>query len=157
AFSERAGLIAAALAAVSPAMVMLAQDGRNYTLPLALLAAAFWVMVTMVERVRDTRSIPPALWAAWTTLNVCAGYAHYYSTLAFPAPALPLAILVARERASPQLGWLAMSLTVAGVAFVPWLPILFVHSVSPEQAWMRLTTPWFIPGSTLDAWRAMFA
>src|SRR5215831_207241 len=69
AFGERAGLAAAALAAVSPAMVMLAQEGRNYTLPLALLAAAFWVMVTMVRRLTDVRSIPPTLWAAWTTLR----------------------------------------------------------------------------------------
>jgi uncharacterized membrane protein len=157
AFGERAGLIAAALAAVSPAMVMLAQEGRNYTLPLMLLAAAFWVMVTMVKRLTGMRSIPPTLWAAWTTLNICACYAHYYSTLAFAAQALTLAILVARERSLPRLWWLAVSLTVAGVAFLPWLPILLKHSVSPEQGWMRLKTPWFIFVSTLDAWRAMFA
>ena len=60
AFGERAGLIAGALAAVSPAMVMLAQEGRNYTLPLALLAAAFWVMVAMVKRLTDARSIRPS-------------------------------------------------------------------------------------------------
>ena len=157
AFGERAGLIAAALAAVSPAMVMLAQEGRNYTLPLALLAAAFWVMVTMVKRLMEMRSIPPTLWAAWTALNICACYAHYYSTLAFAAQALTLAILVARERALPQLGWLAASLSAAGVAFLPWLPILFEHSVSPEQGWMRLKTRWLLVVSTLDAWRAMFA
>jgi uncharacterized membrane protein len=157
AFGERAGLIAAALAAVSPAMVMLAQEGRNYTLPLMLLAAAFWVMVTMVERLTGARPVPPTLWAAWTTLNICACYAHYYSTLAFVAQALTLAILVARERSLSRLAWLAVSLTVAGVAFLPWLPILFEHSVSPEQGWMRLQTPWFIFISTLDAWRAMFA
>jgi uncharacterized membrane protein len=157
AFGERAGLTAAALAAVSPAMVMLAQEGRNYTLPLMLLAAAFWVMVAMVKRLTGVRSIPLTLWAAWTTLNICACYAHYYSTLAFAAQALTLAILVARERSWPQLGWLAVSLTVAGVAFLPWLPILLKHSVSPEQGWMRLKTPGFIFVSTLDAWRAMFA
>ena len=157
AFGERAGLAAAALAAVSPAMVMLAQEGRNYTLPLALLAAAFWVMVTMVRPLTDERPIAPTLWAAWTTLNVCACYAHYYSALAFAAQAITLAILIARQRSWPQLGWLVVSLTVAGVAFLPWLPILFEHSVSPEQGWMRLRTPWFIVVSTLDAWRAMFA
>jgi len=157
AFGARAGLIAAALAAVSPAMVMLAQEGRNYTLPLLLLAAAFWVMVTMVERLTGVRSIPRTLWAAWATLNICACYAHYYSTLAFAAQALTLAVLVARERSWPQLGWLAVSLAAAGIAFLPWLPILFEHSVSPEQGWMRLKTPWFIFVSTLDAWRAMFA
>lgn len=157
AFGERAGLTAAALAAVSPAMVMLAQEGRNYTLPLMLLAAAFWVMVAMVKRLTGVRSIPLTLWAAWTTLNICACYAHYYSTLAFAAQALTLAILVARERSWPQLGWLAVSLTVAGVAFLPWLPILLKHSVSPEQGWMRLKTPGFIFVSTLDAWRAIFA
>ena len=157
AFGARAGLTAAALAAVSPAMVMLAQEGRNYTLPLMLLAAAFWVMVTMVKCLTGVRSIPPTLWAAWTTLNICACYAHYYSTLAFAAQALTLAVLVARERSWPQLGWLAASLAAAGIAFLPWLPILFEHSVSPEQGWMRLKTPWFIFVSTLDAWRAMFA
>ncbi len=157
AFGERAGLTAAALAAVSPAMVMLAQEGRNYTLPLMLLAAAFWVMVAMVKRLTGVRSIPLTLWATWTTLNICACYAHYYSTLAFAAQALTLAILVARERSWPQLGWLAVSLTVAGVAFLPWLPILLKHSVSPEQGWMRLKTPGFIFVSTLDAWRAIFA
>jgi len=157
AFGERAGLTAAALAAVSPAMVMLAQEGRNYTLPLMLLSAAFWVMVAMVKRLTGVRSIPLTLWATWTTLNICACYAHDYSTLAFAAQALTLAILVARERSWPQLGWLAVSLTVAGVAFLPWLPILLKHSVSPEQGWMRLKTPGFIFVSTLDAWRAIFA
>jgi hypothetical protein len=47
--------------------------------------------------------------------------------------------------------------TVAGVAFLPWLPILLKHSVSPAQGRMRLKTPGFIFVSTLDAWRAMFA
>jgi hypothetical protein len=80
-----------------------ARAGRSkHTLPLMLLAAAFWVTVTMVRRLRG-RSIPPALWAAWTTFNICACYAHYYSTLAFAAQALTLAILVARERSWPQL------------------------------------------------------
>ena len=157
AFGQRAGLIAAALAAVSPAMVMLAQEGRNYTLPLALLAAAFWVMVAMVKRLTERQWIPPALWAAGTTLNICACYAHYYSTLAFAAQALTLALLVARERSWSQLSWLAVSLTAAGLAFLPWLPILIEHSVSPEQGWMRLQTRWFVVVSTLDAWRAMFA
>ena len=60
----------------------------------------------MVKRLTGRRSIPPALWAAWTTFNICACYAHYYSTLAFAAQALTLAILVARERSWPQLGWL---------------------------------------------------
>jgi uncharacterized membrane protein len=138
-------------------MVMLAQEGRNYTLPLALLAAAFWVLVTMVERLTEMQWIPPALWAAWTTLNICACYAHYYSTLAFAAQALTLAILVVRERSWSQLAWLAVSLTAAGLAFLPWLPILIEHSVSPEQGWMRLETRSLVVVSTLDAWRAMFA
>jgi uncharacterized membrane protein len=157
AFGERAGLAAAALATVSPAMVMLAQEGRNYTLPLAVLAAAFWVMVVMVKRLTHARSIPPTLWAAWTTLNICACYAHYYATLAFAAQVLTLAIFLARERSWRQLEWLAVSITVAGVAFLPWLAILFEHSMSPEQGWMRLDAPWFVLVSTLDAWRAMFA
>jgi uncharacterized membrane protein len=157
AFGERAGLIAAALAAVSPAMVMIAQEGRNYTLPLGLLTAALWVMVAMVKRLTDRRSIPAALWASWTAINVFACYAHYYDLLVFAAQALTLALLMVRERSLPQLWWLAVSLTAAGVAFLPWLATLFKHSVSPEQGWMRLTSSWRIFHDTLHAWRAMVA
>jgi uncharacterized membrane protein len=155
-FGDRAGLIAAAVAAVSPATVMLAQEARNYTLGIALMAGALWALVAIAGRLAQHRPPGLALWASWASLNALACYAHYHGILAVAAQAAALAVAAGRARAWRQLGWLLASGAAVGLAFLPWASILLEHSASPDMYWLA-TRPHAYLHDTLHAWRQMFA
>ncbi|RME78262.1 MAG: hypothetical protein D6784_02655 [Chloroflexi bacterium] len=127
-FGPRVGLLAAALAAVSPFQVYYSQEARMYIL-LTLLAA---VAVYTAHRYFDTAG--PAFWplAGYAAAATAGLYTHY----AFPL--VPLTVNLAalghvwqnpadlRRKAA---GWLAAQ-AVPAVLYLPWLPI----------AWRQVTT-----------------
>lgn len=155
AFGVRAGLIAAALAAVCPLAVIHAQEARNYTLPMALVTAGLWALVAIVGRLTAHRPVPGLLWAAWAATNALGCYAHYYGTLTFAAQAATLGLVVLAQRSRRALAWLVAATGAVALAFLPWAATLATHSVSPEQRWMRLKGTWLIVYETLTAWQAM--
>jgi uncharacterized membrane protein len=152
---QRAGLIAAALAAVSPVMVLIAQEARNYTLPLVFVALACRLIVAILDRLADDRQPSAVLWAAWIAVNVLGCYAHYFVMLSVAAQVVTLAVMMRSRVPGSAYIALAASTVAIGLAFLPWLPTFAAHARSPEQAWMHEANPLVYVFGTLRAWQAM--
>ena len=71
--SERAGLIAAGLGAVSPLLVWYSQEARSYALLVLLAALSLWLAARTVERGSAGRL------AAWAAVCALALATHYYA------------------------------------------------------------------------------
>jgi uncharacterized membrane protein len=153
--SERAGLISAALAAVSPLMVMMSQEARNYTLPLVCVTAASLPLVRILDRLAGDEPPGASLWIAWAAANILGCYAHYYVLLSVVAQALTLAAMMWIRVPRRAIASLALSTAAVVVAFLPWAPTFAAHAGSPEQVWMRETNPAVYVYDTLRAWQAM--
>ena len=69
------GMVAAALFAVSPAILWHAQDARNYGIWVALSALALWLALRALERGRTVD------WALFVALQVAAAYLYYLELL----------------------------------------------------------------------------
>jgi uncharacterized membrane protein len=153
--SARAGLVSAALAAVSPLMVMISQEARNYTLPLVCVTAAYLLLVRILDRLADDEPPGALLWIAWVIANVLGCYAHYYVLISVVAQALTLAAMMRIRVPRPALLALAASTAAIAAAFLPWARTFAAHARSPEQAWMRESNPAVYVYDTLRAWQAM--
>lgn len=129
-FGRSFGLVVGAAYAVAPFAVRLAQEGRMYTLLMLLVVATFALSL----EVGDERRWPAVAAAATATAAL---YTHYYAVLF-------LAVLHAatawRLRAAPvprRRWWLAMG--AAGLAFLPWLPVMARLLSGGGQGFRRFT------------------
>ncbi|MCU0565784.1 MAG: glycosyltransferase family 39 protein [Oculatellaceae cyanobacterium Prado106] len=103
AFSPTAGLVSAALMAVSPFAVYLSQEARHYTMPMLLITLALTALVEMQQDcMRHT--FRPGAWVAWMVLNGIGLYTHYFFVLALVAQvgAIALWLWVCRSAAGGQ-------------------------------------------------------
>jgi len=141
AFSPVAGLVAAAVMAVSPFAVYLSQEARHYTLPMLLIVLGLWGLIRIQQDFQQHRSPPWFVWAGWITVNSLGFYVHYFFTLSFTAQIVTLAgWMVWQRRQFPRRFWVAVVLAVTGVAFsyLPWLSTLLGHFSRPETDWLKL-------------------
>ncbi len=138
-FSPTAGLMGAALMAVSPFGVYLSQEARHYTLPMLLVILALLALIRLQQALYSQQSLQPILWVLWGIVNSIGCYVHYFFILAFIAQLLTLGALMYRHRTRlPKGSWLALILVVAGVAlsYLPWLGVLLADVGSPETGWL---------------------
>ena len=138
AFSPRAGLIGAALMAVSPFAVYLSQEARHYTLPMLLITLALVGLVKMQQDLVTDR-LRAWVWLGWCGVNSIGIYTHYFCMIAFIAQVLALLgwMLWQRSRLGWQ-SWWAIGLAIGGVwlSYLPWLPTLINHFSRPETDWL---------------------
>ncbi|MEC4817726.1 MAG: glycosyltransferase family 39 protein [Scytonema sp. PMC 1069.18] len=142
AFSPFAGLIAAALMAVSPYAVYLSQEARHYTLPVFLITLALLGLVQIQKDIEKRQKIRVWVWLAWTIINSIGFYVHYFSILAFIAQMCSLVLLIYCRRESfpsKRKIWGAVILSSTGVVitFFPWLPVMLAHSSRSETDWLN--------------------
>jgi uncharacterized membrane protein len=153
--SARTGMVAAWLSAVSPLMVLIGQEARNYTLPLVCVSVAMVALVAIVESLAEDRSPRQIWWAVWVLANIAGCYAHYFVVISAVAQTLALAWVMAFRTPRRAFGALALGVAIVALAFVPWLPTFLAHSRSPEQAWMHEANPFAYIYETLDGCQAM--
>jgi len=103
--SERVGVIAAGLAAVSPLLVWYSQEARSYSLLVLLAALSLWALARALEAPRPRRL------AGWAALCGLALATHYYAGFLVLGEA---AWLVSRTR--PRRAALLACVSVAGAA-----------------------------------------
>ena len=108
---RRAGLIAAALVAVSPMLIWYSQEARSYAL-LVLLCAASLLFFARALRTRSGRDL--ALWALCSALAL---YSHYFAVFAVGIEALWLLVAL-RARWRVVLPAVAV-VAAAGLALLP--------------------------------------
>ncbi len=107
--STRAGLWAAALTAVNPAMYYYSQEARAYALVVLFSAAAlvFWQRALEEPKSRN-------LWL-WATMSILAVLTHYFAAFLF----LPEALLLARRHRWRATRAPIVVVALVGIALVP--------------------------------------
>ncbi|NET30419.1 MAG: hypothetical protein F6K19_00185 [Cyanothece sp. SIO1E1] len=130
AFSQKAGLMGAALMAVSPFAVYLSQEARHYTLPMLLVTLALLGLIQLQQDLHDQRPLRPLVGLGWVAMNSVGFYVHYFFLLAFIAQVLALATYIALQRQYMlwrQVGAVGMAIAAVGLSYLPWVTTLIDH------------------------------
>ncbi|WP_421658601.1 glycosyltransferase family 39 protein [Leptothermofonsia sp. ETS-13] len=149
AFSPAAGLLGAALMAVSPFAVYLSQEARHYTLPMLLITLALLGLYQLHRDLYHQRFRPP-IWLGWVLVNSLGFYVHYFFLLAFFAQAATLIINFLSLKYLPtlhplpsnlhlrrSLGVITLAIIGTSLTYLPWLPTLVNHLTRPETDWLN--------------------
>jgi mannosyltransferase len=124
-FDDRVAVVAAALGAMAPFWVWHSDEGRMYPLTLFLGLASLVLLFAALDRSSFGR------WAAYAAVTAVGFYAHYFLLL---MPPVHLAwIVLQRPGARPVRAWMA-SITVAGLAFLPWILLLVTQRLTAAGA-----------------------
>jgi len=136
AFSKTAGLVGAAVMAVSPFAVYLSQEARHYTLPLFLITLSLITLIQIQQDIfKQQRRL--AIWLSWVIINSIGLYVHYFFILVIVAEIATLLVLV--YQAKPKTKYLLISaifLLLPFFCFLPWLTAFLGHSNRPETDWI---------------------
>jgi uncharacterized membrane protein len=137
AFSQRAGVWAAALMAVSPFAVYLSQEARHYTLPMLIITLSMIPVVQIARQLAAKQPQTLVIWLAWAALSSLGFYIHYFCVLALVAQAVTLLGWIIRLRRWRQLTQAGVAIAFIGLSLLPWLPFLLGHSQRSETDWLR--------------------
>jgi len=89
--SRLVGQLAAALMAVSPYGIYLAQEARHYTLAILLVIASLCCLIMATQAINNRRPLPVWVGLLWLVINNLGIAVHYFFTLTLGAEALALA------------------------------------------------------------------
>jgi uncharacterized membrane protein len=139
AFSASAGLMAAAVMAVSPFAVYLSQEARQYTLPMLLISLALAGLVQIQQDLYLNQRLRSPVWLGWVVVNTLGLYLHYFFALVLIAQLMALGgwMLWQQCKLSSR-QWSAIGLAIAGItlSYLPWLTTLLGHLNRPETNWL---------------------
>ncbi len=142
AFSQTAGLMAAALMAVSPFAVYLSQEARHYTLPMLLITLALIAMMQIQKDIFQRQRVRFWVWLGWVAVNLTGLYVHYFFTLSFISQILTFIFVWCWNRQkvfnhrSIWLTLLVSTITVI-IGYLPWFPITLDHIRISETNWLH--------------------
>ncbi|MGK7927863.1 MAG: glycosyltransferase family 39 protein [Spirulina sp.] len=156
AFSRQAGLMGAAMMAVSPFAVYLSQEARHYTLPILLLILALCCLIS-IQKQLEKKQVFPLLWLLWGSINCVGMYVHYFYIFAIVAQFITLLLILSRTpKFSLNRLVLPFMLAVVPFAFyLRWLPILLEHFNSPKTSWLPSPNFLFPILQTIGGWSLM--
>ncbi|AFZ14637.1 hypothetical protein Cri9333_3827 [Crinalium epipsammum PCC 9333] len=140
AFSPTAGLIGAAIMAVSPFGVYLSQEARHYTLAILLISLALLALIKIQQDIYQQLPPRPLIWIMWGIFNSISCYIHYFCILSLVAQIFTLTLLfyLQRHTIASQRQIKVATLTIIGIclSYLPWFPILIKHFGQPETNWL---------------------
>ena len=144
--TEETALLASVFLAVAPEAIAYSQEARMYSLFLLLSILSFW----LVSRFTEKRS-----WARALTLGMANGLlllTHYFAFFILGTEFLILGVFLYRNRSfAADLPKVVVSLVLAGVMFLPWVPgLLYQLRHSNGQIWYGL-------GTNPDYWKDIFS
>lgn len=131
----KVGHLAAALMAVSPYGIYLAQEARHYTLAILLIIASLSCLILATQAVKLHISCPIWLILTWVSINSLGMAVHYFFILLLAAESLVIFYLLIRHRDYPHWGRLGATAAGTAIGVLVWLPV-----------WQN------IPGSKLTRW-----
>jgi uncharacterized membrane protein len=156
--SRLVGQIAAAMMAVSPYGIYLAQEARHYTLAILLIIASLCCLVMATRGIYRRISLPIWVGLIWVGVNSLGIAVHYFFTLTLCAEALVLMVLGWRLRKSKlrsynqqlthlSYPWWRIYTVAAGtmIGGLVWLPAW--QSASDNRL-----TQWIYDGNLLSDW-----
>lgn len=160
--SPKASHLAAAMMAVSPYGIFLAQEARHYTLAILWVIASLACLVITTSHIQNRRQLP--VWAAliWVVINALGIATHYFFTLTLGTEALVLLFLAWQHRPPLSPPWRRIYAVAAGtcVAGIIWVPIFLQNSYGSKLTeWIqqpRVGFAWLSPiFQAIAAWITM--
>ncbi len=133
--SRLVGQCAAAMMAVSPYGIYLAQEARHYTLGILLVIASLFCLVLTIKKLQNSTPLP--IWAVLIgVIFNCLGIAvHYFFALTLFAEAIVLIVLLWQQHFRLALPlYFRISVVVLGslAGGLVWLPIFFSNKYGSE-------------------------
>lgn len=160
--------VAAALMAVSPFGIYLAQEARHYTLPILEILISLCCLMIAAHKLRDRAIVPLWVCFIWILINGMGIATHYFFAFTLGAEAIVIACLGLvqswQERGIwyPSLHWrriwiVAIGTTVAGLV---WWPVLQNIQEGELTRWIyqgdRSGLAWLDPvGQAVAGWITM--
>lgn len=136
--SRLVGQLAAALMAVSPFAIYLAQEARHYTLPILWVIASLCCFSVAIRETYSHRPLPIPVGLAWVVVNGLGIATHYFFSITLGAEALVLTgfglIQSWMEKGVwHRSHWWRIWVVAAGTAVsgVVWLP--FMHNLGGDE------------------------
>lgn len=135
-FSERTGLLAAAISAFSPFAIEYSQEARMYSLFGFLMLWAVWFFI---QGVREDKI---AYWISWGMLSGLSFYTHYLALFFFVM--FYLAFVVTKNKKKENLFsklfggknfWIGVG--VIFIFFASWFNVLFSHMMKGNLSWIE--------------------
>ncbi|TAD75482.1 MAG: hypothetical protein EA001_13670 [Oscillatoriales cyanobacterium] len=153
----------AAVLALSPYGVAIAQEARHYTLAVLWAIGTWAATIAAARRLHQGQSPGGWLGLGWVLGNGLALATHYFSLLGIASQGAAIGLVaiaqgrtqgwaVLQGRSWRQMGWIALA-QVAVVA--AWLPAIAGTSDSELTAWIRedlAPTEWLLPPLRLMVW-----
>ncbi len=145
--SRLVGQMAAAMMAVSPYGIYLAQEARHYTLAILLIIASLCCMVIATRTIHCRTPLPIRVGLIWVEVNSLGIAVHYFFTLTLCAEAIVLLTLRLRHTAPHHPSWWRIYAVAAGtlIGGLVWLPVW--QSVPENQI-----AQWIYDGNPLSNW-----
>lgn len=167
--SRPAGILSAALMAVSPFSLFLSQEARHYGLAITLISLSLGCFVMAARAVMVQQSPGWRLCLGWIIVNAVAFSNHYFSALTFAGEGLTLAAIALRQTRQqgtavlwrPYWRWVYAVAIGTAISILAWLPILLNFYGSPQTTFLRendFLTRWLNPlAQTLAIFMTSFA
>lgn len=169
--SRLVGHLAAAMMAVSPYGIFLAQEARHYTLAILWVIASLTCLVVAARHLQRQASMPIWLVLLWVSINTLGISSHYFFVLTLGAEALALIVLLWQQRRTqnnfkfPTVKSLIPLLAVAAGTLaggLVWVPVFLQNSYGGKLTeWIqgdRVGFAWLSPiFQAIAAWITMIA
>ena len=144
-FRDRAiAILCAALMAVSPFGVFLAQEARHYTLAILMVMASLSCFVLSVRALDEGKAPSWTTTISWIVVNALSISVHYFSGITIVAEALTLLVLLVKQcrvdgAVWRQKPWIRIYVAAIGtfLGAAVWLPILLNFYGSPQSSFLR--------------------
>jgi hypothetical protein len=137
--SVRAGLVASALAALSPFLIYYSSEARPYAL-LVLLC-----LLSSLALLRALRTGRVAWWGAYAVFSCAAAYTHYTAVFLLAAQCVWALVTQPTRRLA-----IVAANVAAAVAYLPWLPQLIRTSRSPGTKLYQTLEPFGVHALRTD-------
>ncbi|MBO0350881.1 glycosyltransferase family 39 protein, partial [Phormidium pseudopriestleyi FRX01] len=178
AFSRQAGVMGAAVMAVSPFAVYLSQEARHYTLPMLLIILSLMGFIQIQKYLHHRERVNPWVGISWATFNTLGLYIHYFFLLVWMAELLTIIAVILKKflhhkrlkreenivsiKAKKNINWLSLlGYSLLPLLFyIPWLSTLYNHFSRPETDWFKPFEPSWVDSvtpifQTLAGWMVM--
>jgi uncharacterized membrane protein len=122
--------IAAAIMAVSPFAIFLAQEARHYTLAILWVIASLACLIIATRHIQNRTQLPIAIALVWVVINALGIASHYFFVLTLCSETLVLLFLAWRQHNFLSPPWKRIYAAVVGTAVsgIVWLPIFLQNS-----------------------------
>ncbi|MBW4667725.1 MAG: glycosyltransferase [Cyanomargarita calcarea GSE-NOS-MK-12-04C] len=129
--SRLVGQLAAAMMAVSPYGIFMAQEARHYTLVMLWVIASCACLVIATRHIQNRTQLPLWIGISWVVINALGVATHYFFTLTLCAEAVALILVAWRVQSGGQGGSVASSSLSSPspplpISPSPWYPIYAV-------------------------------